>query len=51
MFILLIIVLALFLIDYKLALGLLNVGAGFAIGFVLGSYLCFLGVQSLLNLI
>jgi len=51
MFVLLIIVFALLLIDYKLVLGILNVGLGFVIGIILSMYLCSWGFQALLGLI
>lgn len=51
MFVLLIIVATLILIDYRLVLGMLNVGLGLIIGFSLSVWACLLGFQALIGLI
>ena len=51
MFVLLIIVTTLLLIDYRLVLGMLNVGLGFVIGCLLSVWACIAGCQALLGLI
>ena len=51
MIVLLIIIVLVALFDFRLLLGILNVGVGFVIGLGIGAFLCVWGLQALIGLL